>query len=203
MRPAYLLFIFAAFIFSSCDKDEPPPPKLGLISFFMKPFMFDSASYWIYADSISGQTDSMFIIDSEMTEKLHFTRNNKFLVQEYEMRYNHFFGPAERTQIVVGNSLFLDRVPDGPLLYFLNEPPGIPFGDHIGLSADSTIYVLGKEYTHCKVNQWNGYNAQSGSDYKVLYFHDSIGVVRCEEFKNNQAIRVWNLSHFSAVFPAL
>lgn len=199
----FLLLIPVFFALASCKDDPEPPDKVQLISHSMNPYIFDVGSHWIYIDSISGLLDSMGIFGVLEREHFHGSSHGHALMQEFVMKYNHFFGQDWRWQLISGNAIFLDKIPDGPLLYASNDQVGASFGVHTCIARDSSVWVLGKEYHNTTINKWDDYEGQQNGDFKVLHFHDSIGVIRCEEYKDSQLIKRWDLQRYSVRLKVL
>ncbi len=164
----------------------------------MNPYIFDVGSYWIYIDSMSAQPDSMYIYDVDLREQFHGSSHSHATLQEFVMRYNHFFSTDKRSQVIALTSIWLNWIPDGPMLYSSNT-----FKDSGGMIKQwfgrrvPVVNILGTEYHNTSVNDIGDQDDLISGNFQRMYFQDSIGVIRCEEYQNHQLTKLWNLQRFT------
>ncbi len=181
----YLFVLIISFLCLASDCGRYNRPTYYMPQDFKDYVMYPVGSYWVYEDSISGETDSIVL-----TEQETFIEEPGHVWDFYWENISHEFYSSYNTQLGGGGGIYCEH----PLVYSYSSGWGQYLSTENGLSSiDDYEYFY---YDSLKINEKWYYNVKyyydkcSGTSY---FWALGIGVFRKNETLNN---KVWNLKSY-------
>ena len=197
----FIFLITVSLLILSCKKkDEPCSPynHIAYVSETLYPFLFDSISQWSYKEINSNKIDNVVVTKFEYSSDIWYAIGpggncpDGTLIYFYKIYFSSDeFGESMWYVGFSEISLFLGYA---DVLYFTNFINGYQYHNATMEGTLDTLTVNGKLYkdvVKMKIEKdW------SIEDDMILYWVDSIGIVRKEIKMNNTIVETWDLQSY-------
>jgi len=187
MKKILLIAAFLPLLLWYGCKEEPTYPTYLMDAEFKSYIDFPVGSYWIYSDSISGQTDSIYVEDIQCgigNNTEDFGRYNEFYRTEYwSSAMNKTFRSMTSYIEARTDSFFMYSIIYGAQITSENEisVQSVYSGYYENFVVDGQNYESVKEFTFYTSSYWCPY----------------IGMIKTIERNNSgDTIAVWNLKRY-------
>jgi len=195
-----ILLITMSLLVLSCKKEEPCSQynRISNVSETLYPFLFDSISQWSYKEINSNKIDNVVVTKFEYSSDIWYAIGPGGNCPDGTLIYFYkiYFSSDEfgESMWYVGFHEISYLLHYSGVLYFTNFSNGYQYHNATMAGTLDTLTVNGNLYKN--VVKMEIEKDWSTGDDMILYWVDSIGIVRKEIKKHKKFIETWDLQSY-------
>ncbi|MBL7719097.1 MAG: hypothetical protein JNL72_09715 [Flavipsychrobacter sp.] len=205
--------LLALFLLNACSSCKKEPVNHVIEERIRQHFNFQTGSYWIYKDSMTGIEDS-FVVESNYSFQKQAIFNSdetqdiiNIVIREYR---NNSISPDSFVLTCTMRRNYMAEIFDfeatgaysvgyGPLFIYPFTPGGLPVGLVLDNNGDGSIVNIYPSYTInntsytnvALVNHSFGSSSKAHNDY--FYISPDVGIIKMNITRTNGLHKVWEL----------
>ena len=186
-----ILLVAGFFFLNSCKEEEAKDLYHYKINSCLYPMLFNNGSYWIYMDSVSGISDSIFVTGFSRniypTSPTWTGQETTSDEEQFSISYKSFNSGETDNEVLYGMVISKEHR-GGNVIYIGSRTPGDSVYNAVITGIADSIIVEGHAYYNVTIV--HSLQDEYLDEDCNFYYADSIGVIRKEILVNNVVVQV-------------